>query len=51
MLVTDPGVLGLLPPMPGWSAKAAGAAGAVIVVVVGRWLERRALARQDITVV
>ncbi|NJD24996.1 MAG: TerC family protein [Betaproteobacteria bacterium] len=51
MLFTDPGVLGLLPPLPGWSAKAAGAVGAVIVVIVGRWLERRMLARQDVTIV
>ena len=51
MLFTDPGVLGLLPPLPEWSAKAAGAVGAVVVVLVGRWLERRILARQDITIV
>jgi YjbE family integral membrane protein len=51
MLFTDPGVLGLLPPLPDWSARAAGAVGAVIVVIVGRWLERRMLARQDVTIV
>ena len=51
MLLTDPGIIGLLPPLPEWSAKAAGAVGAVIVVLVGRWLERRMLARQDITIV
>ena len=51
MLFTDPGVLGLLPPLPDWSAKAAGAIGAVVVVLVGRWLERRILARQDVTIV
>ena len=51
MLFTDPGLLALLPPMPTWSAKVAGAVGALLVVGVGRWLERRMLARQDLTVV
>ena len=51
MIFTDPGVLGLLPPLPEWSAKAAGAIGALLVVVVGRWLEQRILARQDVTIV
>ena len=51
MVFSDPGVLGLLPPLPGWSSKLAGALGAVLVVVLGRWLERRILARQDVTVV
>jgi hypothetical protein len=43
MIFSDPGVLGLLPPLPAWSAKAAGAIGAVLVVGVGRWLEQRIL--------
>ena len=51
MLFTDPGLLALLPPMPAWSAKVAGAVGALLVVGVGRWLEQRILARQDLTVV
>jgi hypothetical protein len=51
MIFTDPGVLGLLPPLPAWASKAAGVLGAVLVVAVGRWLEQRILARQDITVV
>lgn len=51
MIFTDPGIVGLLPPLPEWSAKAAGAVGALLVVVVGRWLEQRILARQDVTIV
>ena len=51
MIFTDPGVIGLLPPLPEWAAKAAGAIGALLVVVVGRWLEQRILARQDVTIV
>jgi YjbE family integral membrane protein len=51
MIFSDPGVLGLLPPLPGWSSKAAGVIGAVLVVGIGRWLEQRMLARQDVTVV
>ena len=51
MIFTDPGVIGLLPPLPAWSAKAAGTIGALLVVVVGRWLEQRMLARQDVTIV
>ena len=43
--------IGLLPPLPEWSAKAAGAVGALLVVIVGRWLEQRILARQDVTIV
>lgn len=50
MLLTDQGVLALLPPLPGWSPKAAGAVGALAVVVVGRWLEQRILRKQDITI-
>jgi hypothetical protein len=41
----------VLPPLPEWAAKAAGAIGALVVVVVGRWLEQRILARQDVTIV
>lgn len=51
MLLTDPGLLDLLPPMPLWAPKAAGAAGALLVVGVGRWMEQRILARQDVTIV
>jgi YjbE family integral membrane protein len=51
MIFSDPGVLGLLPPMPSWSATLAGAVGALLVVVIGRWLEQRILARQDVTIV
>lgn len=51
MVFTDPGVLAVLPPLPAWSAKVAGAVGALVVVVVGRWLEQRILARQDVTIV
>jgi len=51
MVFTDPGVLAVLPPLPAWSAKVAGAVGALVVVVLGRWLEQRILARQDVTIV
>lgn len=51
MIFTDPGIVGLLQPLPAWSAKAAGAIGALLVVIVGRWLEQRILARQDVTIV
>ena len=51
MIFTDPGIVGLLQPLPAWSAKAAGGIGALLVVVVGRWLEQRILARQDVTTV
>ena len=51
MIFSDPGVVGLLPQMPDWSARAAGIVGALLVVAVGRWLEQRILARQDITLV
>ncbi len=51
MLLTDPGLLALLPPLPEWSGKVAGAVGAVLVVAVGRWLEQRILAKQDVTIV
>jgi YjbE family integral membrane protein len=51
MIFTDPGILGVLPPLPEWSARAAGAIGALVVVLVGRWLEQRILARQDVTIV
>ncbi len=51
MIFSDPGVLAWLPVMPDWSAKAAGALGAIMVVGVGRWLEQRILARQDVKIV
>lgn len=51
MIFTDPGVLGLLPELPKWIDKVAGAVGAFLVVAVGRWLEQRMLAKQDVTIV
>ena len=51
MLFTDPGLLALLPPLPGWAPRVAGALGALLVVGVGRWLEQRILARQDVRIV
>ena len=51
MIFTDPGVISLLPTLPAWSAKVAGVVGALLVVIVGRWLEQRILARQDVTIV
>jgi len=51
MIFSDPGIVGVLPPLPQWSAKVAGGMGALLVVGVGRWLEQRILARRDATVV
>ncbi len=51
MIFSDPGVRALLPSLPEWSATLAGAIGAALVVGVGRWLEQRILARQDVTIV
>ena len=51
MIFSDPGVLALLPELPVWSGKVAGAVGAILVVGVGRWLEQRILAKQDVTIV
>lgn len=51
MLFTDPGLLAYLPPLPDWTAKAAGIVGALLVVFLGRWLEQRILARQDVPLV
>ena len=51
MIFSDPGVIALLPPLPDGAAKVAGVVGAVLVVGVGRWLEQRMLARQDVTIV
>jgi predicted tellurium resistance membrane protein TerC len=51
MIFSDPGVIGILPPLPTWAAKLAGALGAVLVVVVGRCLEQRLLAKQNVTIV
>lgn len=51
MIFSDPGVRAVLPVLPAWSASVAGGVGALLVVGLGRWLERRILARQDITIV
>lgn len=50
MMMTDSGVAASFPGRPGWLPEAAGALGAVLVVVVGRWLEQRILAKQDVTI-
>ena len=50
MVCSDPGFLALVGELPAWAGKAAGAVGAIVVVVLGRWLEQRILARQDITI-
>jgi YjbE family integral membrane protein len=49
MLLTDPGLLALLPPVPVGSAKAAGIVGALLVLALGHWLGQRKQARQDVT--
>lgn len=51
MIFSDPGVTGVLPLLPTWSATAAGVVGALLVLGVGRWLEHRILIRQDVTIV
>lgn len=51
MIFSDPGLLELLPALPAGADKIAGIIGAALVVGLGRWLEQRMLARQDITVV
>lgn len=51
MVFSDPGVRAVLPPLPTWSATLAGGMGALLVVSLGRWLERRILARQDVTII
>ena len=51
MIFSDPGLRGILPVMPDWSASVAGGIGALVVVALGRWLEQRILARQDVTIV
>lgn len=51
MMLTDPGVVRWLPELPGWAPKVFGGVLALFVVVFGRWLEQRLLARQDVTLV
>lgn len=52
MLASDPGLLALFDDaLPAWAGRAVGIAGALLVVMLGRWLGRRRLAAQDITVV
>lgn len=50
MMLTDAGIAAWLPGLPSWAPEAAGAVGAILVVVVGRWLEKRILAKQDVTI-
>jgi YjbE family integral membrane protein len=51
MIFSDPGVVALVAPLPEWAVKVAGVVGALFVVGIGRWLERRMLAGQDVTIV
>jgi YjbE family integral membrane protein len=51
MIFSDPGVISVLPRLPDWSPTAAGVIGALLVVMIGRWLEQRILIRQDVTIV
>lgn len=51
MIFSDPGVLAVLPPLPVWASKLAGALGALLVLGLGHWLARRILARQDVRIV
>jgi len=50
MMATDSGIVARFPGLPGWLPEATGAVGAVLVVIVGRWLEQRILAKQDVTI-
>ncbi|MBS1188481.1 MAG: TerC family protein [Rhodocyclaceae bacterium] len=50
MMLTDAGMIVLLPGAPAWAPEAAGLSGAILVVALGRWLERRMLAKQDATI-
>ncbi len=50
MMLADGGVQALFA-LPAWAPRAGGAVVAVIVVAVGRWLERRIRARQNIKIV
>lgn len=51
MMFSDTGVRAAFPSLPEWSATLAGGLGALFVVGLGRWLEQRILARQDVTIV
>ena len=52
MMFSDPGLLGLFPlALPDWSAKVAGCVGALLVIGVGRYLEQRMLAKQNIQLI
>lgn len=50
MMLSDPGVMNLYPALPEWSAKGAGVVVGLLVIVVGRWLTSRLLARQDLRI-
>jgi YjbE family integral membrane protein len=50
MMMTDAGITAWLPQLPSWAPEVAGAVGAILVVAVGRWLEMRILAKQDVTI-
>lgn len=50
MMLSDPGVMNLYPALPEWSAKGAGVVVGLLVIVVGRWLSSRILARQDLRI-
>ncbi len=52
MMFSDPGLLRVLPSeLPSWTPKAAGVIGAGVVMLMGRWLERRILAKQNIQLI
>lgn len=51
MILTDPGMAGWFPGLPASAPKVVGFCCALLVIGVGRWLSRRILARQDITIV
>lgn len=51
MMLTDPGVTAYLTGWPEWLPKAAAAAGALGVMVLGKWLGARRLAGRDVKIV
>jgi YjbE family integral membrane protein len=50
MIWSDPGIAGLIAPLPAWIGTAVAAASVVLVVGVGKWLEHRSRRQRDVVV-
>ncbi len=50
MVWSDPGIASWISHLPAWVGTAVAAASAVLVVVAGKWLERRSLRQRDVVV-